>query len=140
VPYTTERLRSRHPFEVFMLGASAIFGVGGLVFRQAQPNSIQGAVGHSGTALWGMALLLGSLGALAGIAWRDRATGLTMEAIGCCTVGISTIFYGAAGLILLGGTAAYSAAVMFGFGAAGVWRFFQIRRLLRRVANDSKRR
>lgn len=123
-----------------MLIVSAIYSVGGLVFRQVQPNSLQGAVGHTGTALWSMVLLLGCLGALAGIAWKDRATGLTMEAVGCCTAGLSTIFYGIAGLILLGGTAAYSAAVMFGFGAAAVWRFFQIRRLLRRVANDSKRR
>lgn len=142
MPYTTERIRSRHPFELLFLGIALLASVSGLASSEVRPGSIQEAVGYIGTLVWYLALLSGALTAITGIFWRDRATGLTLEGLGLFVAGLSTIFYGASALIILGGVALYSAATLCGYGLAAMWRALQIRHRLvtvtRGLTGDSK--
>lgn len=133
MPYTAERFRSRHPFEIFMLAASAMYGVGGLVVRQARPGSVQETLGHGGTTIWSVCLLVGSLLALMGIAWPRQATGLFLEQFGCFTVGAATFYYGAIVLYTNGPSATFTASVMIAFALACIVRCLQIRRFVKRV-------
>lgn len=136
MPYTSERVRSRHPFELFFVGFTLLVSVGGFFNHASRPGSVQDAVGTTGTLIWYAALLLGALAALAGIFWRERATGLMLEALGLLTSGLATIFYGVTAMILLGEVATYSAGIMFGYGGAALWRSAQIRHLLVTVARE----
>lgn len=142
MPHTSERIRSRHPFELFFLGIVLLTSISGLVSSEVRPGSIQEAVGHTGTLVWYLALLGGALTAVTGIFWRERATGLTLEALGLFVTGIATIFYGASAMIILGGVALYSAVTLCGYGLAAIWRALQIRHGLvtvtRGLAGDSK--
>lgn len=136
MPYTAEQVRSRHPFELLFLGVAVAQGMSGLASTEVRPGSIEEGVGHGGTLVWYFAILLSGLAALVGIYWPDRATGLLLEAVGLFTVGICTIFYGVAALILLGGIAFYPSLTLLGYGVAAVWRANQIRRFLATVAEE----
>lgn len=136
MPYTSERVRSRHPFELFFVGFTLLVSVAGIFHRESRPGSVQEAVGHAGTLIWYFALLLGALAAMAGIFWRERATGLMLEMLGLLTSGLATVFYGITAMILLTEAASYSAGIMFGYGGAALWRAGQIRHLLVTVARE----
>lgn len=136
MPFSAERIRSRHPFELFFLYVVIFSAVVGLVTPVVRPGSIQEGIGPVGTYVWYGALLAGGLVAMLGIFWRDRATGLVMEALGLFTSGVATLFYGAAALVILGGVVAYPASSLFGYGAAAIWRSVQIRNFLVRVTKE----
>lgn len=136
MPYTSERVRSRHPFELFFVGFTLLVSASGLAHRQARPGSVQEAVGHTGSLIWYFALVLGALATLLGIFWRERATGLTLEMLGLFVAGLATVFYGITAMIILGEVATYSAGIMFGYGGAALWRSAQIRHLLVTVARE----
>lgn len=129
---TAERLRSRHPFQMFMLIASFIYSLPGLAFGAVRPGSIEATVGPVGTVLWSCGLFLGTGAALIGIFGfnRDRATGLTWEEVGCLIAGSVTIYYAGVTLYANGLTAVFSAIVMVGFGSACVARSHQLHQLL----------
>lgn len=136
MPYTAERIRSRHPFELFFLYVVITTALLGLATPRARPGSVQEGVGHVGTLIWYSTLLLGGLVALAGIFWKERATGLFAEAAGLAISGLCTIFYGCAALIILGAQSLYPAITLLGYGTAALWRAGQIRKLLATVARE----
>jgi hypothetical protein len=138
MPLTSERVRSRHPFQMFMLIASFIYSMPGLAFGAVRPGSIQDVVGPLGTVLWSGGLFFGTGAALVGIFGfpRDRATGLTWEEMGCLIAGVVTVYYAAVTLYANGATAFFSAVVMVGFGSACVARSRQLHHLLA----DARRR
>lgn len=133
MPYTAEQIRSRHPFELFFVVIVLLTSIGGLLSDRVRPGSVQEGVGHGGTLAWYIALLVGGLVALAGIYWRDRATGLIMEAVGLVITGGCTVFYALAALLLIGSGSVYPAMTLLAYGAAAIWRAGQIYRLLSRV-------
>lgn len=134
---SNERLRSRHPFQLYMLAVTAVYGVIGLVNHGARPPSVVLALGTLGSLLWSLFLLVGAVGALVGVALADRATGLTLEASGCLLVGAATTYYAAVATWTLGWDAAV-VGLVGGFGLACLVRAFQIHRVLR-VAADRHR-
>jgi hypothetical protein len=136
MPLNGERLRSRHPFELFMLVVAFIYSMPGLVFADIRPGSIQATVGPVGTIAWSVALCIGTGGALLGIFGfaKDRATGLTWEACGCLSAGSATVYYAAVVVYANGPRSVFSAVVMCGFGAACLARTYQLQRLLRRAS------
>lgn len=133
MPFTQERLRSRHPFELFMLAASTTYSTLGLVNPEVRPGSVQETIGPAGTVIWYIFVLVGSVTALAGIFLRDRATGLTAEQVGLLAAGGATMFYAFIGIWVVGGSASASASVLAGFASACLWRSMQLHRILTRV-------
>lgn len=140
MPLNAERLRSRHPFELFFLYLVVATSVAGLAAKNVRPGSIQEGVGHVGSLIWYVALLGGGLAALIGIFWRERATGLVLEAVGLFVSGIATSFYGVSAIVLLGGVALWPGVNLIGYGAAAVWRSIQIRSILVRVDREHRYR
>jgi len=140
MPYTAERLRSRHPFQIYVLTLMIAYGVAGLLNRHAQPGSVRETLGHYGALVWQIFLVLGSVSSVVGVFWRNRASGLVMEALGCLAAGAATAY--AAGILLyvVGLGATLSACVLFGFGVACVVRAWQIRRVLAQAARQAHRR
>lgn len=136
MPYTGERRRSRHPFELFMLIATLVYSVNGVFVHSTRPGSIEDALGGVGTELWSLALFSGTLLALAGIAWPNKANGLTTESIGLLISGAATLLYGFAVLVMLGPVAGFAAAIIFGYGSACSWRAHQIRKFLKTMARE----
>lgn len=132
MPLTAERVRSRHPFQLFMLIASFLYSLPGLAFNGIRPGSVQETVGPVGTIVWSVFLCLGTAAALLGIFGfaRDRATGLTLEEGGLAAAGAATVYYAGVSLYANGWTAFFSAVVMLGFGSACLVRSVQIHRLL----------
>lgn len=130
MPLTSERLRSRHPFELFMLAASVFYSTAGLLQRQARPGSLREQVGETGTYIWLGFVLIGAVAALVGIFWKDRATGLTAEQQGLLAAGSATCFYAAVAIYVNGPSALASTAILVGFGAACLTRSWQLHRKL----------
>jgi hypothetical protein len=132
MPLTSERIRSRHPFQMFMLLSSFIYSLPGLAFGAVRPGSIQAVVGPVGTVLWSAGLFIGTGSALVGIFGfaKDRATGLTWEELGCLIAGAVTIYYAAVTIYANGLTAIFSAIVMIGFGSACIARSHQLHAIL----------
>lgn len=136
MPLSAEKVRSRHPFELFFLYVVIATAVVGLASPETRPGSIQDGLGHVGTLLWYVTLLLGGVTALTGVFWRERATGLTLESLGLFAAGVATLFYGAAALVALGWGATYAALTLFAYGLAAVWRARQIRTFLVTVTKE----
>lgn len=132
MPLTAERIRSRHPFQLFMLIASFLYSLPGVVFEGVRPGSVQETVGPVGTVVWSVFLCIGTCAALFGIFGfsHDRATGLTLEQLGLASAGAATVYYTCVSLYANGWTALFSAIVMFGFGSACLVRSWQIHGLL----------
>lgn len=137
MPLSAERIRSRHPFQVYMLAASAFYSASGLLSREARPGSIQDGVGAAGTLWWLSFVLFGSVVALASVTFRDRATGLSAEQVGLLAAGLASAFYAVAALATLGATALAPASVTFGFGAACCKRSWDLHRRLTEVRRSS---
>lgn len=136
MPYTSERLRSRNPFELFLLVITIITGGTGLLNHRFRPGSIQESIGVTGTVIWSVFLFAGAVTALVGIFLHERAWGLTAESIGCFLVGGATVFYGLAAMILFGDSALYPGGITVAFGAAAIWRATQIAKTISTVARE----
>lgn len=138
MPLRGERIRSRHPFQLFMLIVSFIYSLPGLVFSAVRPGSVQATVGPVGTIIWSIFLCLGTGCALLGIfGYRaNRATGLSLEEFGLLVAGAATLYYAAVVLWANGLPAFFSAVVMVGYGSACVVRSVQLHRLLGRTVRD----
>lgn len=139
MPYTAEQVRSRHPFELLFLFVTLLTAVGGMLAKQVRPGSLQEGMGPTGTMLWYLFLLLSSLAALVGIIWPERATGLLLEAVGLLIAGLCTVLYAVGALILLRAHAGFAAGMLFGYGAAAIWRARDIRKFLVTVAKEHAR-
>lgn len=138
MPLRGERVRSRHPFELYMLAVSFIYSLPGLAFSAVRPGSVQATVGPIGTIVWSVGLCLGTGCALLGIfGYREnRATGLSLEEFGCLTAGVATLYYAAVVLWVNHWPAIFSAVVMAGYGMACVVRSAQLHRLLGRTVRE----
>lgn len=132
MPLNRERIRSRHPFQLFMLIVSFVYSLPGLAFAAVRPGSIEAGVGPTGTIVWSAGLCLGTGCALLGIFGyrRNRATGLSLEEFGLAAAGAATLYYAGVVLWVLGWPAFFSALVMLGYGSACVVRSAQLHRLL----------
>lgn len=130
------RLNDRHPYEIYLLVFTVISTAPGALGIIDVPRSIAGQLTGWQADMWVWGLFIGSLIALAGLAWkrppypRITVDGLLLEAVGLVIVGGATIFYAGA-VINTGGTnALYAAGVTLAFGAASIAQALKIRRIL----------
>lgn len=138
MPLRGERIRSRHPFQLFMLIVSFVYSLPGLAFSAVRPGSVQETVGPVGTIVWSAGLAVGTGCALLGIfGYRaNRATGLSLEEFGLLVAGVATLYYAGVALWALGWAAFFSAVVMVGYGSACIVRSAQLHRLLGRTVRE----
>lgn len=134
MPLNGERLRSRQPFQLWVLIVSFLYSIPGMTFTAVRPGSLQATVGPLGTIIWSAMLFLGTGCALLGIyGFRgDRATGLALEQWGCLTVGAATLYDAGVLLYANGWPASFSAMTLIGLGVASFARARQLHALLSR--------
>lgn len=131
---------ARHPVDpraVFVLVLCLVSGIP-LLLGVTDPGSIERTLPHWALLLWGGGLVLGALTTLAGMS-RQTAGGVIAEQIGSVTVGAATLFYGS--IILLNaaspkgdgitGSTLLGAGIIFAWGAANLWRWFQLQSYLK---------
>lgn len=68
---------SRHPFQLWVLGALVLAGIGALL--GPDPQSVQSLLPDVVRAMWALSLLFGGTIGLLGAYWKDAATGLLLE-------------------------------------------------------------
>lgn len=140
-PYRSDaRLSGRHPFETFMLALAAFASIPALFGAAPDPGSIEAALPPIGGFLWSLILTVGSIVALAGTYWKDRATGLILEQLGLAFVGVAAFIYTGVALSVVGLSAAIPAAIIAGFGAACLKRWRDLQSVIDAVHEEEKRR
>jgi sugar phosphate permease len=125
--------KSRHPDEFLLLllclsaGLTIVFG------DVPAPDSIEASLPRWAAVGWGIGILLGPLVTLVGIFWPGRraSDGLITEQVGQGITGTVAAYYAVVLLTYAWPAAVFSAFIVLAFGAARVWRFFQIQKILR---------
>lgn len=147
MPYRSDPMQAgRHPFELFTLLLALLTGLPTVLGAIPRPGTIEDALPNLVPLVWSWVLFLGALCALVGIYWWDRATGLILEQLGLAFVGLASIVY--AGCLVWETTdavdlrqdALIAAAIVFGFGASCVRRYFQIQQTLDATYEVQERR
>ena len=140
MPYRVDaRLSGRHPFETYTLYLAILTSVPSLLSITPRPGSISDVLPDPVAFAWNAFLLLGAVLALAGIYWRERATGLVMEQLGLGLVGVTSLIYVACVLFILGLSGALACAIVGGFGISCLRRYWQIQAIVDSVAEVEKR-
>ncbi len=130
-PYRVDsRLSGRHPFELFALYLAILVSLPTVLGLVPEPGSIREALPAWIATVWAWAMLLGASTALAGVYWRDRASGLILEQLGLGVFGVTNIIYAGAVLYAVGLSSIIPAAMIGGFGAACLRRYFQIQQII----------
>jgi len=83
----------RNEFELMALGASLLVG-GSQVFFAEAPASLSAAMDPAFLTWWAWMLLVGSLVAGIGVAWREVYTGLVLELAGLLALSAAMLAYG----------------------------------------------
>lgn len=131
------RLSDRHPFEIYVLVWALVTSAPAAVGLVEVPNSISRQLPGWPSRLWAIALTVGCLTALAGLAWhRPRfpyisPTALGMEQVGLTIVGVAAVLYAASALFAVGAAALIPVGVILGFGVACFVQVWKINRILR---------
>lgn len=138
-PYRVDaRMAGRHPFEIYGLFLALITSMPILLGIAPKPGTIREAMPGWLGVIWAASLAIGSLLALVGIYWRNRATGLLLEQVGLAAAGAACVVYGGVVLYVAGQDALISAALVGGFGAACLRRYFQIQEVVDDAVRASK--
>lgn len=139
-PYRTDpQMAGRHPFEIFMLLLAAVTSIPSLLGAAPEPGSIEEALPGWASFSWQVALVIGSVMALVGIWWRERATGLILEQLGLALVGVAGVIYAFSVWSVVGVAAAIPGGIILGFGIACIVRWRQIQRTINAVHAEEKR-
>lgn len=124
----------KNPYQTLLLGM-AVLSSWPLLWGRAGSGVIDRELTLAAVMLWGWVLLLGSLTALVGEFWRGRTwTGLVIERSGLAFVGVAALIY--AVLVddkadLHDADVAFVVGVTAAWGAACLWRCWQITKRLR---------
>lgn len=125
---------SRHPFQVFILVLSVIAGVPMLFGKVPIPGSLEEALPQWAGTLWAASLTLGAAVTLVGVFWPVRLTGHLIEQVGLIAVGSAAVLYGGVLFFFVSDSGSLvSASMISGYGAACVWRWFQLQRYIQLV-------
>jgi len=140
-PYRTDPLRSgRHPFQLFVLFLAWLVSLPTLFGAAPTPGSINATLPAWLAFSWSVALAAGAGIALVGVFLLNRPIGIILEQLGLGIFGIASVVYTAAALKSLGLAALQPAGIVAGFGAACLWRYFQLQGVLNRAQAEQKRR
>ena len=116
MPRTYLRLSDRHPFEVYLLALALFTSVLGAAGITPPPASVRVALNPIAGRVWALALAIGCVVALVGIAWHRpkvglTVTGLILEQVGLFIVSAATIYYCCIAFYVTGGTRAVLAFI-----------------------------
>lgn len=140
-PYRVDaRMSGRHPFETYILALAAFAAIPVLFGAAPDPGSIEAALPSYAGFLWSLILATGSIIALVGTYWKDRATGLVAEQLGLAFVGIAAFLYAGVALAVVGVSAAIPAAFILGFGTACLKRWRDLQKVINAVHEEELRR
>lgn len=120
------RLNDRNPFEIYLLVVAVVTSVPVALGVAPKPGSILEQLPGWPAQIWATTLALGSLTALAGIAWKRpgwpliSVTGLLLERVGLFAAGAATTFYAVAVMLTAGRSALIPAGFMLAFGLASL--------------------
>lgn len=123
----------RHPFQVFLMGASVVSGAVGLIVVGSSP-SLARVLDEPTLALWQLGLAIsGVLGLVAAAKARtDEAWSMLLERLALLVIGPYACIYGL--IIATNGAAGLAAApIITGYGTACLWRAWQVHRRLKWV-------
>lgn len=139
-PYRVDpRMSGRHPFELYILYLSVLTGLPVLLGITPRPGSINAVLPTWMAFGWSAFLVGGAIVTLAGVYWRERATGLIAEQLGLALVGVMSVAYSVC-LVYIGGLdVALGAAIVAGFGISCLRRYFQIQEVIDAVHEAEKR-
>jgi hypothetical protein len=126
-PYPT----SRHPLVIFLLLLCMISGIPALL-GVAEPQSIQDTLPAPLRLGWCAMLTFGPVVAIAGIVRDNLSSAITLEQIGCVSLGGSSITYGVALLQSNGEGALQAGAIIVVFGLFVLARVVQLRNWVNR--------
>lgn len=121
------RAPRRNPFEVFLLVACVVSGIG-LLAGPGTPGSIEALVSDTLTTSWGVVLLVGALLALAGGASRASSNAVIVQQVGLGLVGTAAPLYSLAVFLSVGPSATFPGLTVLAFGAACWVRWWQLQK------------
>lgn len=129
----------RHPFEVFVLAASAAAGAALQVSGTPPPASVQAAMPPVLETVWELGLIVAGVTGLIGVWWRGHpVTGLGVETLGVGALGTGMAMYTVA-IAAYAGARGLSGGLFLGALAVGSWwRVAQIVRIIRRAARNQE--
>lgn len=126
---------SKSPFEIFLLVASVLSGVIGLVSPDRSSSAVSHLLPLWGQYIWYAGLLASGLLTTAG-ALTDRLWSLFAEGGGLLMLGTLCCIYTFSIVVIAGATATFAGLFVLGFSAACFARTRQISRDIRRVIKD----
>lgn len=122
---------SRHPFEIWLLGACALSGSFQLV-SGARPGSVSAQLSPVAQIAWCVLLGVGAIVALVGIFWRGQVkVALEMESIGLTSVTVACLVYAIAISFAAGWNGAFSVFIFATFALCCLIRRRRIEKVLR---------
>lgn len=133
-PYRTDpRMSGRHPFEIFTLFLALVTSLPVLFGVTPAPGTIRAVLPPVVAFIWALTLCVGSLVALVGVWWKERATGLIMEQLGLACVGVVCIIYFVVALVAVGWSTTIPMGIVLGFGLSCLWRWRDLQRSINEV-------
>jgi len=128
----------RHPYELYLLLGSLIYGTSDLLDILPTPASIRAQSLPGYSVVWSGLLAAGALTALLAIYWKrtpgeTNFSALLVEQVGLVAVGVAAGFYGFALLAASGSAGAYPAITNLGFSLASFAQAWLIQKYIRRV-------
>lgn len=134
-PYRVDaRLAGRHPFEIYLLALALLVTLPTLFGVAPRPGSVASILTGFPGFLWNLSITAGSALALVGIYWKDRIWGLIGEQLGLALVGVACLVYTVVVLASTGWSALFPAAIVAGFGASCIRRYFQIQQTFNQIS------
>ena len=125
------RRDNRHPFQLWVLGAFLVGGVG--VLLGPDPSSMDALVPDAIATAWAVILVLAAVGGLTAAVWPDPATSWLIERTALLPVGFAALAYSVAVWNVAGQRGLVSALLIAGVGIASLRRAWEVTRNLRRL-------
>lgn len=125
--------KGKQPFEIVILGGSAAACVAFFLTDKLPPSIL--VLPETWQITWAILFFLGNVAALAGVLMKDEVAGLFWEAAGLFPSAFMAWAYAAAILYRVDDiwVSYYSASFFFTYGLACLWRWYLIRRTIRRI-------
>lgn len=114
------------PRALFVLILCIVAGIP-LLSGVAEPGSIEQTLPSWAIIIWALGLVIGASVTLGGMS-QQTLKGALLEQVGSVAVGVATIYYGAVIMYIAPGLSGLlPASIVVGWGAANIWRWFQLR-------------
>lgn len=129
---------SRHPFQVFFLGAAVLVGLQ-TALGTATPPSLKELLPHLFVLIWGWLLTAGGLFGIVASWVPDRITGLLMERIALVAIGGAQFAYATVVWRVAGSDGVATIFFQYAVSLASFWRVKHINLELYRLAQKTRK-